>query len=569
MSEVCSAERETGLMVYRNKLASGALAFVAVTFASAMLAADTSGRIMGTVTDPSGNPISGSAATLTNKATGVKQTTQAGNQGAFAFPVVPAGVYELVIRIKNFRPYKKSDTAVDPGSAVQLQVRLEPAGVNESVNVTEDATQAETLDARQAADPPETAGDSRWSLHFQTTSIGQHHWGFPALYSGVNSLSDRPESRVSLTGTVYLGLRLTKSTELVVDPEIAGGEGFSGVTGIAGFTNGEMPRVTTATPKLYPARMYLRQTWNLGGGTEAVADGANQTAGKEPARRISWTVGKFALTDFFDNNSYSDDPRTQFMNWAIMYNGAWDYAADTRGYTWGSVEEFASPHYSFRVASAMMPTAANGPHFDLHLGANRSEVAEWETDYSPGGKKGALRILGYANRSDAGTYREALQLDGGGAPELGPTRRDGTLKYGFGANIEQALTNDVGVFARYGWNDGKTESFAFTEIDRTVSGGAVAAGRRWGRPADRVGIAAVQNFLSGDHRSFLAAGGTGFIIGDGRLNYAPESIVEAYYAFYAGAGFTTTLDYQQVWNPAYNQDRGPAPVLSLRLHWER
>ncbi len=505
---------------------------------------------------------------MTNKATGVKQTTQAGNQGAFAFPVVPAGVYELVISIENFRPYKKSDIAVDPGSAVQLQVRLELAGVNKSLTLTEDAARVEKPDAQEAADPPETAGDSRWSLHFQTTSIGQHHWGFPALYSGANSLSDRPENRVSLTGTVFLSLRLAKYTELVLDPEIAGGEGFSRVTGIAGFTNGEMPRVTTATPKLYPARMYLRQTWSLGGGTEAVAGAPNQTAGREPARRISWTAGKFALTDFFDNNSYSDDPRTQFMNWALMYNGAWDYAADTRGYTWGSIEEFASPHYSFRVASAMMPTEANGPHFDLRLHANRSEVAEWETDYSPGGKKGALRILGFMNRADAGTYREALDLDGG-APDLGPSRRDGTLKYGFGSNIEQALTDDVGVFARHGWNDGKTESFAFTEIDRTLSGGVSAAGTRWRRRADHIGVAAVRNYLSGDHRSFLAAGGTGFIIGDGRLNYAPESIVEAYYAFYVGAGFTTTLDYQHVWNPAYNRDRGSVPVLSLRLHWER
>jgi high affinity Mn2+ porin len=217
----------------------------------------------------------------------------------------------------------------------------------------------------------------------------------------------------------------------------------------------------------------------------------------------------------------------------------------------------------------MMPTAANGPHFDLRLRDNRSEVAEWESDYSPGGQKGAVRILGYVNRADAGTYREALQLADGGTPDLGPTRRDGTLKYGFGANLEQALTADVGVFARYGWNDGKTESFAFTEIDRTVVGGVSAGGTRWWRPKDRVAVAAVRNYISGDHRSFLAAGGTGFLIGDGRLNYAPESIVEAYYAFNVGAGFTTTLDYQQVWNPAYNRDRGPVPVLSLRLHWER
>lgn len=421
-------------------------------------------------------------------------------------------------------------------------------------------------DNNAPAVPPSGPGVT-WSIHFQATSIGQEHGWFPSAYDGQNSLPSHPEHRASVTGTVFFAVRLNARWELVVDPEIAGGRGFGNVTGIAGFTNGEIPRVASATPTLYLARAYARYTIPLGPDVETIAGGPNQARGVSPARSISLISGKFAITDFFDNNSYSHDPRSQFMNWALMSNGAWDYPADTRGYTMGMVEELRMPGWSLRAASVMVPTTANGPAFDTRLGRNRGIAIEYEHDHQVLRRSGALRILAFENQEDAGSYREALHA-GSGVPDLEATRRNGAKKYGFGLNAEQALSGDAGLFARYGWNDGKTESWAFTEIDRSLSAGMAVKGLRWGRRRDTVGLAAVRDYLSGDHRAFLAAGGYGFIIGDGRINYAPEQIVEAYYAFRVSGSWTVTGDYQHIANPAYNQDRGPVSVGTVRLHWE-
>jgi high affinity Mn2+ porin len=424
------------------------------------------------------------------------------------------------------------------------------------------------LRGQEAADQSQPDTESRWSIHFQATSIGQTHGSFPSPYEGANSLPPHTENRVSLTSTLFLSFRLLKGLDVVVNPEIAGGKGFGDVTGIAGFPNGEIPRVASATPTLYAARAFLRYTIPLGSETEEVQDGINQPAGRQPASRVTLIAGKFALTDCFDNNSYSHDPRTQFMNWAIMYNGSWDYPADVRGYTIGAYSELTMRTWSLRAAVALEPTVANGPNLDTRISENRGDTVEWEQRYSPRGRSGALRILGFANRSDAGTFREALEL-GASPPDLGPTRRNGTLKYGFGLNIEQAITRDIGIFGRYGWANGKTEAWAFTQVDRSLSSGVSIGGRSWKRPDDRLGVAVVRNYLTGDQRRFLAAGGLGFIIGDGRLNYAPESIVEAYYAWQVTKMLILTGDYQHVQNPAYNQDRGPVSVFSLRIHIER
>jgi high affinity Mn2+ porin len=418
-----------------------------------------------------------------------------------------------------------------------------------------------------AQDDSATPSAERWSIHFQATSIGQYHGSFPSSYEGENSLPSHPESRVSLTATVFLAFRVNSWTELVFNPEDAGGKGFGQVTGIAGFTNGEIPRVSQATPTLYPARGFVRNTWAIGSETHAVEGGPNQLAGPLPVCRFTMITGKFALTDYFDNNSYSHDPRRQFMNWSLMSNGAWDYPADTRGYTIGALQELTMRDWSLRAASVLEPTEANGPTFDTRIAKNRGEAVEWEGRYRAMGHSGALRILGFLNRERAGTFRDSILPDGG--TDLAATRRPGTKKYGFGLNLEQEIAKDVGTFARYGWSDGKTEAWAFTQIDRSVSGGLSLQGRLWRRPGDNIGVAVVQNYLSGDDRSFLAAGGLGFIIGDGRLNYKPESIAEAYYAWHALREWTFTLDYQRVANPAYNRDRGPVSVASLRVHWER
>ncbi len=407
----------------------------------------------------------------------------------------------------------------------------------------------------------------RWRVHFQATSIGQHHGSFPSLYEGQSSLPSHPENRVSLTATVFVTYRVNSWTELVVNPELAGGKGFGQVTGIAGFPNGEIPRVASATPTPYVARAYLKNTWALSPETEVAEGGPNRLSGRLPVCRFTLITGKFAITDFFDNNTYSHDPRRQFMNWTLMSNGAWDYPADTRGYMIGSIQELTMRGWSLRSAIVMEPTAANGAAYDTRVAKNRGVAVEWEKRHKPMGHAGAWRVLGFLNRERAGTFRDAILPDG--TTDLGATRRPGTKKYGFGLNVEQEVTRDIGAFARYGWSDGKTEAWAFTQIDRSVSGGIALQGRLWKRTGDSIGVAAVRDYLSGDDRRFLAAGGVGFIVGDGRLNYAPESITEAYYAWHALRDWTFTLDYQRIVNPAYNRDRGPVSVGTLRVHWER
>jgi len=377
----------------------------------------------------------------------------------------------------------------------------------------------------------------------------------------------RPSAGVCISRQRRSAYRVNSWTELVFNPEIAGGKGFGQVTGVAGFPNGEIPRVGSATPTPYVARAYLKNTWRLCTGSEPVDGGANQLREDQPACRFTLVNGRFAITDFFDGNTYSHDPRRQFMNWSLMSNGAWDYPADVRGYSVGSVQELAMRGWSVRSAVVLEPTEANGGTFDTRLAKNRGLAVEWEHRHKPAGHAGVWRVLGFLNRERAGTFRDAILPDG--TTDLASTRRPGTKKYGFGVNVEQEIAGDIGAFGRYGWSDGKTEAWAFTQIDRSVSGGVSLQGRLWKRAGDGAGVAAVRNYLSGDDRRFLAAGGMGFNLGDGRLNYAPESIVEAYYAWRAMRDWTVTLDYQRIANPAYNRDRGPVSVGTLRVHWER
>ncbi len=383
---------------------------------------------------------------------------------------------------------------------------------------------------------PGAAQNPDTEVHTQATTVTQAHPPFHSPYSGLNSLRPIWETDTSITGTIFLTFRY-HDTELQFDPEIAGGKGFSNVTGIAGFTNGEIPRVSGATPKPYLARIYLKQKY----------------------RWFTWILGKFAANDFFDKNAYSHDPRTQFMNWSIMDNGAWDYPADVRGYTVGAVQELEIGSAVFRVGSFLEPQAANGPHLDRHFAANRGDTFELQYAYSKGG---TVRALSFVNHANMGTYRDAGQ-------NIIASRRPDNIKYGFGLNIEQRISANAGAFLRLGWNDGKTESWAFTEIDRTAAGGVSVHGNRWRRPDDVAGVAIAVNGISGDHAAYLARGGYGFIIGDGRLPHpGPETILETYYSWSVRKPFHISPDYQFVQNPAYNQDRGPVHVLSIRLHVE-
>lgn len=432
--------------------------------------------------------------------------------------------------------------------------------------------------AKNGATPPQDQSKApepqvepeRWNLFWQATSIGQYHGTFPSPYEGPFSLQDYPERDVSLTTTLFFGLELGENTQLYFDPEIAGGRGFSNVDGLANSSNGELPRVASATPKPYVARLYVSHDFGFGKEKEPFDSDENQLAGERPMIRYTVVVGRFTLTDFFDNNRYSHDPRTQFMGWAVMYNGAWDYAADVRGYTWGWFHEFHTRNWSLRYASVFEPKVANGSQFDRRILRDRGDNFEEEYRYTVRKHPGALRVLEYANHADAGTYSEAIQLakETGGVPDITATRRPGTLKYGFGVNTEQELTKDIGVFARLGWNDGKTESFAFTAIDRLATGGVSVTGQRWHRPFDTVATELTVSGLSAVHAEYLALGGHDFLLGDGRLQYGPEYVSESYYSARLFPGFFASFDVQHVANPAYNQNRGPVWIYSVRLHCE-
>jgi len=420
-------------------------------------------------------------------------------------------------------------------------------------------------DGNASAADPET-----WSLYYQATSIGQHHGTFNSPYEGPLSLQNYPERDVSITTTLFFGLRLGQGTQFFFDPEIAGGKGFSNVDGLANPSNGELPRVASATPKPYIARLYISHDFGFGDAVDHFDSDENQLAGDRPLTRYTITAGRFSNSDFFDGNNYTHDPRTQFMAWGLMYNGAWDYPADTRGYTWGIVNEFHTRNWSLRYGVTAEPSVANGGRFDRRLFVDQGQTFEEERRYSIGGHAGAIRVLEFLNHTRSGSYVEAVKLaeQTGTTPDVQAIRRPGTLKYGTGISFDQELSGDVGVFARLGWNDGKTEDFAFTAIDRLAEAGLSVKGTRWKRKDDVVATAFAASGISGVHAVYLTLGGSDFLLGDGKLNSAPEYLWESYYNAHVFRGLSATFDVQHYNNPAFNHDRGPVWVESIRLHIE-
>lgn len=406
-------------------------------------------------------------------------------------------------------------------------------------------------------------------LRYQATYVWQGKRPMGAAYTGPNSLVPDRERSYSFTGTVFAGWRLAPATELYFNPELALGLPLSGLTGLGGFTNGEMARTTGRNPNLYRSRLFLRQTWGMGGDREELEGEANQLAGSVDARRIVLTAGNFSALDVFDDNAYSHEPRRQFMNWSLMTHGAWDYPADSRGYTWGAALEYISPDWAARAGRFLQPKVSNGLPLNTDWRSSYGDVAELELPYAIAGHGGRARLLAFRNVAVMGGFDDAVAAGARLAqtPDLAGVRRR-QAKRGWGINLEQSLARDTGAFMRASRGDGRTETYAFTEIDRSLSAGLSFNGRRWQRAADEAGIALVRNGLSADHRRYLQAGGLGFFLGDGRLNYRPERTLEAWYSFKFTAPLWLTLDYQRVANPGYNADRGPAQVLSLRLHTE-
>jgi high affinity Mn2+ porin len=410
-----------------------------------------------------------------------------------------------------------------------------------------------------------------WNVHAQTTFIPTAYPAFRSPYAGPDSLPGGGQARETWTTTAFLGVHLWQGGEFYFDPELAQGFGLNGTLGLAGFPNGEAQKAGAPYFKFRPQRYYLKQTFGLGGEQEDVADGANQLPGKRDIDRVTLIVGRFAVGDFFDGNSYAKDPRADFMNWAMWSSAAYDFPADLPGYTRGAVVELNRKDWAVRAGLFEVPSAPNSDV--LTLGdKNYGTVAEFEERYAPFGLPGKLRLGIFANRGHTGNYDEALAItDANPGLDINAVMTSiqaPNFKYGFYANLEQQIANDVGLFARASWNDGQNQILSFTDIDRSLSGGLSIKGSYWGRPNDTIGVGGAINGLSTAHRDFLAAGGLGLLIGDGRLNYRPEQILETYYAYAIDKNFTFTADYQLITNPAYNADRGPVSIFSGRLHGE-
>jgi high affinity Mn2+ porin len=410
------------------------------------------------------------------------------------------------------------------------------------------------------------SGEQCWNWHVQNTVIVQYHPGFHAPYSGPNSLDSGNEVKETVSLDLLMGLRLWRGAEFHVDGLMWQGFGFSDARGINAFPNGEAFRLGTAVPNVNFSRVFIRQTIGLGGEQEAVEDDLLYLGGKRDVSRITLTFGRISAKDIFDNNAYANDPRTQFMNWALMANEAWDYPGDSLGYMNGFAIELNQPVWAVRYGIFQMPRVSNGTALDWHVLKAWGMVTEFERRYSLGNHPGAIRLLAFLNSAHMGSYQAALDSD------IRPADIEATrayrYKYGFGLNLEQELAKNIGAFARFGWSDGENEAWVFSDADRTATFGLSIKGEGWNRPNDTFGIAGILNGLSKVHREFFAAGGLGILVGDSTLTYGWEQALETYYDFGIWKTIHVSLGYQFINHPAFNRDRGPVSVLGLRLHWE-
>ena len=433
--------------------------------------------------------------------------------------------------------------------------------------LAQDANSADTPEATTVLNHSST---SRFWISGQMNFIFQYHPSFPSLYGGENSFQAESEHALSNVLTLYTGVEVNRTTEILLDVESAGGSGLSKALGIAGFTNLDVVRNPDLGQAPYLARLMFRKIIPLSGDRSEAERGTLSMATHLPARRLEFRVGKFSVVDFFDVNPVGSDSHLQFMNWTIDNNGAYDYSANTRGYTWGAIVEYQSPGWGARFAETLEPKVANGANLDADVFRAHAENFELELrrNFLPR-RQGTVRLLSFANHANMGKYREAIQNFREGlttVPDVAATRRQGRVKYGFGINMEQPITDTLRAFGRFSWNEGHQESFAYTEVDQSFSFGADLRGDRWQRKMDKIGAAFVSNAISGDHREYLAFGGLGFLLGDGKLTYGREKIFEAYYNLHLWRGVFASADLQHINNPGYNRDRGPVLVRGLRAH---
>jgi high affinity Mn2+ porin len=424
-----------------------------------------------------------------------------------------------------------------------------------------------SLEARADDNNDQSApANAPWSLREQFTNITQEHPQFTAPYSGANSLSANGPTEETTDATLFAGLRLPHDAEFWINAEIDQGFGLDNTLGVAGFPSGGAYKVGANTPYLRLPRAFIRQVYSLGGEQQKIDSAANQLDGTRSADNLILTVGKFSVVDIFDTNSYAHDPRADFLNWSLIDGGAFDYAADSWGYTYGAALEWNQDWWTLRGGvfqlSSVPNTKISGVDFSEY-----SVVLEAEERHHWLGHAGKIKLLAYVNRANMATYNDAVQLarETDATPDVSLVRHFSS-RPGIILNVEQELSSDIGAFFRVSASNGQKEAYEFSDIDQSVSAGLSIKGDRWRRHDDTFGIAVVANRISGAAQSYFAAGGMGILIGDGKLNYAPEKILESYYSMNLISHVALTVDYQYVTNPAYNQDRGPVSFYALRLH---
>ncbi len=429
------------------------------------------------------------------------------------------------------------------------------------------ALSASTAFGADSASADETAVPETWSLHGQATFVEQYHPAFRSLFQGPNSFDPGSRGNETIDLTLFAGVRLWDGGEAYADPEIDQGFGLSNTVGIAGFPSGEAYKVGKSVPYFRLQRLFLRQTFDLGGEMQRIDPDQNQLGGTRSADKLVLTAGKFSVTDIFDTNAYAHDPKSDFLNWSIIDSGAFDYAADAWGYSYGIAAEWTQSWWTLRTGLFDLSRVPNTT--ELVRGFGQYElVAEAEERHTLWDQSGKVKLLGYFNRGRMGSYRDAVALGVATAttPDTALVRRPAT-RPGFALNIEQQIDDNLGAFARASIDDGSEEAFEFTEINRSIAFGLALKGNCWGRPDDTVGVAGVVNAISRSARDYFAAGGLGILIGDGGLiHYGTEDIAETYYSAELSGWLSASADYQLVVNPAYNRDRGPISVLGARLH---
>jgi high affinity Mn2+ porin len=419
----------------------------------------------------------------------------------------------------------------------------------------------------QSAPPAVADANPFWAIHVQATDVLQYKPAFRSPYEGANSLSGAATLNNTVDASFFGGIRPWKGGQVWVDIDMDQGFAPSNTLGVAGYVNGEGAKVGHHSPYFRPQRYFFRQTIDLGGGDDSVDPDMFEFGGKTTKNRVVITVGKFSIGDVMDDNQYAHDPRNDFLNWALIDTGSFDYAADAWGFSYGGTAEWYQDAWTFRGGVMALSTVPNGPNLTPNLGQFQID-SEIERRQSWFGREGKIKLLGFATRGMMGRFDDAIALaqTTNATPDTGLVRHYRT-RVGLSLNIEQPISDDAGLFLRAGWDQGQYETYEYTDIDQTVAGGGSLTGARWGRKDDSVALAVVVNGISKHHEEYLADGGLGPLIGDGRLPHpGAEAVLEAYYSLAVIKGVHLTLDSQTILNPAYNTDRGPAEVIGFRLH---